>query len=199
MTIQLNLWPMIAVAGVVVCWIAFTASFLVWKKPPSGEDRERESKSILGIALQGISYALVWAIPRKFFTPMFHSVGRTLEIVLALLTIILAAASVWFVAASVRALGKQWSLTARLVEGHKLVTEGPYRFVRNPIYTGMLGMLIATGLAWSHWIVLLIAVIVFMTGTLIRVRSEEKLLREAFGQEFESYARRTPAVIPRPF
>src|SRR5919199_6736717 len=88
MTIQLNLWPMIAVAGVVVCWIAFTASFLVWKKPPSGEDRERESKSILGIALQGISYALVWAIPRKFFTPMFPSVGKTLEIVLALLTIV---------------------------------------------------------------------------------------------------------------
>ena len=199
MTIQLNLWPMIAFAGVLLCWLAFAASFFVWKKPPSGEDRERESKSILGIALQGLAYALIWGIPRRYFTPMFPGFGKPFEIALALLAIVLAAASVWFVAASVRALGKQWSLTARLVVGHKLVTEGPYRFVRNPIYTGMFGMLIATGLAISHWIALPAAIFVFMTGTLIRVRSEEKLLREAFGQEFESYASRTPAVIPRPF
>ena len=198
MTIQLNLWPMIAFAGVLLCWIAFVASFLVWKKPPSGKDHERESKSILGIVLQGLSYALVWGIPRRYFMPMFN-LNETFEIILAILTIALAVSSVWFVAASVRALGKQWSLTARLVEGHKLITEGPYRFVRNPIYTGMLGMLIATGLAVSHWIALPIAIIVFMIGTRIRVLSEEKLLREAFGQEFESYARRTPAVIPRPF
>jgi len=68
--------------------------------------------------------------------------------------------------------------------------------VRNPIYTGMFGMLLATGLAISHWIGLLIAVIVFAIGTLVRVRSEEKLLREAFGEEFVAYAGKVPAVVP---
>ena len=57
-------------------------------------------------------------------------------------------------------------------------------------------MLLATGLAISHWIGLLIAIVVFAVGTAIRVRSEEKLLREAFGEEFEAYARKVPAVMP---
>jgi len=104
--------------------------------------------------------------------------------------------SVWFVSTAIRTLGKQWSLAARVLEGHKLVTEGPYRIVRNPIYTGMFGMLLATGLAISHWIALLIAIVVFAVGTVIRVQSEEKLLREVFGAEFEAYKHRVPAVLP---
>ena len=98
--------------------------------------------------------------------------------------------------AAVKTLGKQWSLAARVVEDHKLVTEGPYKFVRNPIYTGMLGMLLATGLAVSHWIGLLAGLIVFALGTLIRVRSEEKLLRETFGTQWDEYSRRVSAVVP---
>ena len=83
-----------------------------------------------------------------------------------------------------------------MLEGHKLVTEGPYSGVRNPIYTGMLGMPLATGLAVSHWIGLIIAVAVFALGTAIRLRSEAALQREMFGAEFEDYERGLPAVIP---
>jgi protein-S-isoprenylcysteine O-methyltransferase Ste14 len=93
-------------------------------------------------------------------------------------------------------LGKQWSLAARVLEGHDLITSGPYSVVRNPIYTGMFGMLLATGLAISHWIGLLIAVVIFSIGTAIRVHSEEKLLRAVFGEKFEAYSRRVPAVVP---
>jgi protein-S-isoprenylcysteine O-methyltransferase Ste14 len=60
----------------------------------------------------------------------------------------------------------------------------------------MFGMLPATGLAISHWIGLLMPVVVFAVGTAIRVRSEEKLLREAFGEEFEAYTRKVSAVVP---
>ena len=101
--------------------------------------------------------------------------------------------------AAVRVLGKQWSLQARVLEDHKLVREGPYRFVRHPIYTGMLGMIMAAGLAWSHWIGFLIALTLFSIGTAIRVRSEEKLLREQFGSAYEEYAREVPAFIPLKF
>jgi protein-S-isoprenylcysteine O-methyltransferase Ste14 len=118
------------------------------------------------------------------------------EIALALFAVVLAAGSVWLVRSAVRRLGKQWAYAARLVEGHKLVTEGPYRYVRNPIYTGMLGMLVATGLALQHWIQLAVGIALFAIGTLIRVRSEEKLLRAAFGKEFEDYSERVPAVLP---
>jgi protein-S-isoprenylcysteine O-methyltransferase Ste14 len=85
---------------------------------------------------------------------------------------------------------------ARLVEGHKLLTEGPFRVVRHPIYTAMFGMLLANGLAVSHPGALLPASVVYWIGAAIRIRSEEKLLRDTFGQEFEAYARRVPAVFP---
>src|SRR5438034_10719831 len=109
---------------------------------------------------------------------------------------VMAITTVWCCSTAIRALGKQWSLAARLVEGHKLVKEGPYSVVRKPIYTGMFGMLLATGLAVSHWIGLLMAILVFAVGTAIRVHSEERLLRGAFGEEFEAYARKVPAVVP---
>ncbi len=90
-------------------------------------------------------------------------------------------------------------VSARLIEGHKLITEGPYRFVRNPIYLAMFGMILSTGLAISRWWVLPIAITLFLIGNAIRIRSEEKLLRESFGAEFEDYARRVPALFPRIF
>jgi protein-S-isoprenylcysteine O-methyltransferase Ste14 len=114
----------------------------------------------------------------------------------AVLAVVAAIASLWLVTSAVKTLGKEWSITARLVEGHKLATTGPYAYVRHPIYTGMLGMLIATGLAISHWLALLAALLVFFIGTIIRVRSEDRLLHEAFGEQFENYARRVPAIVP---
>ena len=197
MHLHLEFWPTLAFAVVMLSWLAFVvvfASFLR-KKPPSAPDRKREPTSIIGIALQGAGYALAWSVRRQPFTPI-APFGEFFEIAAAVLTMALSIGSVWFCSAAVRTLGKQWSLAARVLEGHKLITSGPYNVVRNPIYTGMFGMLLATGLAISHWIGLLLAVVVFAVGTVIRVHSEETLLREAFGEEFEAYARKVPAVVP---
>jgi protein-S-isoprenylcysteine O-methyltransferase Ste14 len=197
MVLHLEFWPTLAFGVVMASWFAFAVVFIVFlrKKPPSPPDSKRERTSIVGIVLQGAGYAIVWSVHRQPFTPI-APLGKLLEIAVSLATIVLGIGSVWFIAAAVRALGKQWSLAARVLEGHNLITTGPYNVVRNPIYAGMFGMLLATGLAISHWIGLVIAVMVFAIGTLVRVRSEEKLLREAFGVEFEAYARKVPAVVP---
>ncbi len=192
--IHLELWPTLAFVVMALSWLAFVITFFFHKKPPSPPDKKRDPSSITGIVLQGVSYGIVWSIRRTWFTPMFPN--KSFEIGLAVLTMVLAAWSVWFCSAAIRTLGEQWSLAARIVEGHKLVKKGPYSIVRNPIYTGMFGMLLATGLAVSHWIGLVIAIVIFAIGTFIRVRSEERLLREMFGPEFEAYARKVPAVIP---
>jgi protein-S-isoprenylcysteine O-methyltransferase Ste14 len=97
----------------------------------------------------------------------------------------------------VRTLGRQWAVQARLIEGHRLIVEGPYRWVRNPIYTGMFGMLIATGLAFAAWPMLLAGIVLYLVGFHIRVRAEEKLLAAEFGEEFQEYKRRVPALLPR--
>jgi protein-S-isoprenylcysteine O-methyltransferase Ste14 len=86
-----------------------------------------------------------------------------------------------------------------VVEGHELVTQGPYAHVRNPIYLAMFGMLVASGLLVSRWEALLAGILVFLIGNEIRIRSEERLLREAFGTKFDEYASRVPAFFPRLF
>jgi protein-S-isoprenylcysteine O-methyltransferase Ste14 len=183
--------------GVVLCWMIFAAVFLLRKRPPKQPEAKRDRLSLLGIFLQMCAYFLVWFRPpgRPFLPPVAILSGG-IGIAYSVCTVALAVASVWLVASAVRTLGKQWAFAARLVEGHKLITEGPYGFVRNPIYTGMLGMLVATGLAMEHWVALDVAVVLFAGGLVIRVRSEEKLLRAAFGKEFEDYAERVPAVLP---
>ena len=184
-----------AFALVIIAWFGFVAVFFFRTKPEVAAESKRDRESIVGVALQGLSYGIVWSIHRRLFTPIVTG-GRMLEILLAILTGLIAFGSVGIVMSAVRTLGKEWSVTARLVEGHRLATRGPYRFIRHPIYTGMLGMLLATGLAISHWISLAVAIIVFFAGTIIRIRIEERLLRDEFGDEFDDYKRGVAALIP---
>jgi protein-S-isoprenylcysteine O-methyltransferase Ste14 len=188
---------LVTLAAVMVCWFAFAGIFLFRKKPPKQAEARRDRLSFIGIFLQICAYGLVWfQPPHTPFLPPVAALSGVLGILLSVFTVALAVVSIWLTASAVKTLGKQWAVAARLVEGHKLITEGPYNFVRNPIYTAMFGMLIATGLAMERWLGLSIAVVMFAVGLMIRVKVEEKLLRSAFGQEFDDYAQRVPAVLP---
>jgi protein-S-isoprenylcysteine O-methyltransferase Ste14 len=188
--------PMAVFYAVIACWVVFAAIFLFRKRSPKTEEHKSAPASRWGIALQGLGFALVWTVRRHSFTPLVP-MPRWVEIVAAIVTVTMAIASVWICLAAVRALGKQWAMVARITESHKLITDGPYRCVRNPIYLGMFGMLLATGLAVSRWWMIPIAAAIFLIGNAIRIHSEEKLLREFFGAEFDAYTRQVPAMFPR--
>ena len=183
--------------GVILCWLFFVGIFLLRKRPPKAPEAKRDQIATLGIILQMFGYFLAFFQPPwEPFLPPVGLLSGVPGIVFAVFTVVIAAGSGWLVETAIRTLGKQWALRARLVEGHELITVGPYAHVRNPIYTGMFGMLIATGLAMEHWTGLIAAIVFFALGTVIRVRSEEKLLRSEFGKEFDDYAGRVPAVLP---
>lgn len=183
--------------GVIVCWWWFGIAFWLRKRPPRARAAQRDLTSYIGMVLQAVAYFAIWDFPFLLHrgSPI-ASEPEWLAWTTALLAIGIAAFSAWLVNAAARRLGKQWSLAARIVEDHNLIEDGPYRFVRNPIYTGMFGLLVATGLVVSPWLPLLGACAVFLAGTLIRVRIEERLLRETFGSRFNDYARRVKALFP---
>ncbi|HEV3242837.1 MAG TPA: isoprenylcysteine carboxylmethyltransferase family protein [Chthoniobacterales bacterium] len=178
-------------------WLAFGAIFIFRKKWSRDKTRKSDRASIIGIAVQTLSLPAVW-MPRRLH-PTILPLGYWFQFLSTILVVTIIIVSLWMMSSALRVLGKQWSLQARVLENHKLVREGPYRFVRHPIYTGMLGMIVAGGLAWSHWIGFLIALLLFAIGTAIRVRSEEKLLHEQFGAAFDDYKRSVPAVVPIKF
>jgi protein-S-isoprenylcysteine O-methyltransferase Ste14 len=60
-------------------------------------------------------------------------------------------------------------------------------------------MILAAALTWSNWLGFIVSISLYAIGTIIRVRSEERLLRAQFGDAFEDYEREVPAVIPLRF
>jgi protein-S-isoprenylcysteine O-methyltransferase Ste14 len=180
---------------VFLAWLVFGAIFLFRKKPPKAEETKRVAAAKWGIALQGVGFALVGSFHRAQWWWLPPS--RIGELIFAAGTVLLAYSSCWFCLRAVRTLGKQWTYEARVIQGHELIRQGPYAVVRNPIYLGMFGLMLATGMAWSTWWAIGAAILVFLVGNRIRIRSEEKLLREAFGAQFDEYARRVPAFFPR--
>lgn len=92
-------------------------------------------------------------------------------------------------------LGRNWSGTITLKEGHELIERGPYRFVRHPIYTGLLAMFLATALAYGH-LGGFVAVVVAFASLWIKLSEEEKLMRQQFPQQYRSYEQRVKCIIP---
>ena len=176
-------------------WFGFAGAMLAARRHSGQVERSRERSSVTGLVIQMVAYSTVWSVRRAWTAPLL---GQRVvpEALLSALTIALIVGSVWMVVAAVRTLGRQWSLTARVIEGHELMTAGPYRLVRHPIYSGMLGMLLATGIAVTRWWWLPIGVVLYVAGTLIRMRAEERLLREQFGAAYDAYAARVSALIP---
>ncbi len=185
-----------ALACVVLAWFAFALVFITRTKVAKSTEARRESAAFFGIAVQSVGFALVWNVRRNPSQPLFPSGPLALHIALSVCAILLASLSIAGVMSAVRTLGKQWSFAARVVTDHELITEGVYRRVRHPIYAGMMGMMIATGLVLSRPWALVVAAVFGFAGTLIRVRLEERLLTATFGDAYRKYAQRVPALIP---
>jgi protein-S-isoprenylcysteine O-methyltransferase Ste14 len=92
-------------------------------------------------------------------------------------------------------IGRNWSGTVTLKEGHELVKTGPYRWVRHPIYTGLLLAFIGSAIARAEWRGIL-AVALAMAALWRKLRMEERWMREQFGRDYEEYSRQVAALIP---
>lgn len=195
MTMEFDSVRLAAFAVVLACWLTFILVLAFRKKIVASPVTGRIGASHWGLLLEGLSYVMVWVLPRKEVSLL--PMPKWLEVFWAGLAATTAIASVLLWLWALRALGNHWALVARVVKEHRLVTNGPYGLVRNPIYLSMLGMLVATGLVVTRWWVLGLATAVFLAGNSIRVRAEEQLLRASFGPEFDAYAARVPAMFPR--
>jgi protein-S-isoprenylcysteine O-methyltransferase Ste14 len=77
-----------------------------------------------------------------------------------------------------------------------LPNTGPYAIVRHPVYASLFLMMLATGLLFARWQMLLLGIVLYIAGTEIRIHAEEGLLRARFGEQFEEYRRSVPAYLP---
>lgn len=93
-------------------------------------------------------------------------------------------------------LGSNWSGMVTLKEDHQLVGTGLYRWIRHPIYTGILLAMVGTAMIAGNLRACL-AVVLALATLYFKARREERFLREEFGTRFEEHSRRTGMFLPR--
>jgi protein-S-isoprenylcysteine O-methyltransferase Ste14 len=94
-----------------------------------------------------------------------------------------------------RALGRNFSTS--LVEPETLVTDGPYRLVRHPLYAAFLLLWLVFALISANWFVGAAGISAFAIVLIIRTPKEERLLLGRFGDEYRAYVQRTGRIVPK--
>ena len=84
-----------------------------------------------------------------------------------------------------------------IVKNHELATDGAYRFVRHPLYTGNILLVLGFGLAGSRWWAIPLALFFFWFYYPTAIEYEDRKLRRIFGAAWETWSARTPALMPR--
>lgn len=163
------------------------------KTPKSAEAMSARSRlSILGILIQSAAFFLAAVGRVEVTVPAWSS--RSL--ILSTVVLLLGVGGALLFDRSARVLGANWSVVARMRTDHQLVRDGPFARMRHPIYFAMLLMMAALAIGLGHIWGLIAAIPVFVIGTSIRIREEEKLLRARFGEAHARYVREVPAFIP---
>jgi protein-S-isoprenylcysteine O-methyltransferase Ste14 len=171
------------VGGGIVLWLV---PFLVAKRG-SGSLAAVDRRARWGLLLEVIAIALM--LQSRFWAVNVLSSRVLASAVFFLLAALLS----W---TSTRALGRQLRFDAAIGSQHDLVRSGPYRVMRHPIYCSMLCLLWGIGLVAAPLWLFVVATIVFLSGTEIRVQIEDRLLAERFGVAFAGYRRSTRAYLP---
>ena len=92
-------------------------------------------------------------------------------------------------------LGRNWSGSVTVKQGHELIRSGPYRWVRHPIYTGIITALLGTAIA-SGTLRAALGFLIITLALLRKLRIEERFMQETFPEEYPHYRATVPALIP---
>ena len=94
-------------------------------------------------------------------------------------------------------LGLNWSPTLEIREKHELITKGIYGVVRHPMYASQWLWIIAQPLLLQNWIAGWLNFLVFVVFYAVRVKAEEQLMIEQFGDDYRAYMKKVGAVFPK--
>jgi protein-S-isoprenylcysteine O-methyltransferase Ste14 len=179
-----------------VIWIIF---FVYWRirafNTKTTQRIEPLAARILRIFICLIAVALLLITPKYVPVPwLYHQLWPT-----GLLPFWLGAAiniaGLLFAVWARQYLGRNWSSSVTIKQGHELITTGPYALVRHPIYTGILTGFLGMAIAMSQVRGFIVPALFFLAFWL-KFRTEEQFMRSQFGEVYTAYAQRTSALVP---
>lgn len=178
-------------------WLAWMVVWLVWAmQTKQARQRLRLSEALPYMVPTALGAYLAFAEPKVLrrmglWRPGIAPVPWVMDLGVAL-----TAAGLLFAIWARLYLGQNWSGLVSVKVEHELVRTGPYRFVRHPIYSGIILALLGTSLCRRNlWGFAGVALV--WLGLWIKSRLEERFMVQTFGSKYEDYRQTTGALIPR--
>jgi protein-S-isoprenylcysteine O-methyltransferase Ste14 len=181
------------------CWMAISV-YWAWAARNVSEVRSEESSA--SRALHVLLYSAAQVLGLWPFAGWPFAEARVYAFPLILpfpsvrvpLGLILAVGGTLFAIWSRRQLGRNWSGAVTIKVDHELIRSGPYRYIRHPIYTGLLALYLGVALI-SGRLQGVLSVALVSIGYARKIRQEERALRDQFGTAWDDYRRHTRALL----
>lgn len=179
--------------------VVFISSYYRRRARQSGDviARRQEGAAVLALRM-GFGLPLLIALLLYVFYPPWLDWARVelpgwLRWLAAGVTILCIPLAWWVF----RSIGNNISETVLTKRTHQLVTEGPYRWIRHPLYAVSMLLLLSLSVIASNWFLALYWLLTVLAFRLIIIPKEEEFLIKAFGDQYLSYRQRTGALVPK--
>ena len=181
--------PALLLVWLGLCWYGALANTRT--SNACGKNEIRKHRQVFGFLLPAL---IAWFVYLPYADR--HEIATTSSSFLRWLGLAIFGIAYWLRIESIRAQGPQFSCAVSIQERHQLTTSGPYRWMRHPAYTGVIGTIGGMSLVFANPVVAAVATGLVWIWMETRIRDEERLLSAEFGFEFSRYARQTRKLIP---
>jgi protein-S-isoprenylcysteine O-methyltransferase Ste14 len=169
-------------------WVGFE---FVFRSPGEASSWRADARDRASTSLLLLAFAVAAILPSALRGFAFGSVGQAAwaGVGLCILGLLVRA---W----GMRTLGASYTRTLRTASDQRLVTAGPYRWVRHPGYAGSIAVWVGAALAFHSWPAAVIVAILMLLAYGWRIRTEERMLLDHFGDIYRDYSAHTSRLFP---
>jgi protein-S-isoprenylcysteine O-methyltransferase Ste14 len=180
-----------------ILWVVYFGVRLYFQKKVKGGQEyvlvnEKQEKIFFG--LFAISYLLM---PLYFLTPWIDFAHLPIPAWLRWAGGVLTCAGIYLFAWTHQTLGNNWTAVLALSKAHELVTDGPYRYMRHPMYSAFFVIGIGFFLLSANWLMGFLYLATLTMMYVARVSAEEKMMIDRFGDTYRQYMKKTGRLFPR--
>src|SRR5215467_9855181 len=180
LTVVLRIIALLAFAGLTLLTVIWSRGQAKSRVPQDRGDRAPMVAHFIALGLLFLSLLISSSSPAGFIALLLALSGALLALAGAALVVICRGE-----------LGPAWSFAPKADQGTGLITSGPYRLVRHPIYLGVTLLALGQAVAFGNGPAIFIALVGIIPTLAWRARAEEKLLSRTFGESYEVYRQRT--------
>lgn len=167
--------------------LAFITSAILFRRKTKKKWDMKYNLSVFSVFLTSPAWFIIAAYTGRYGENIFFKISGIILMLMG---------QVGYLAALVY-LGNNWSMWIEIKDGHALITDGPYKIVRHPMYFSMMLVLFGSGLAISNYVILIFSL---FAGVIYydRAKVEEEMLKDEF-PEYDGYSKKVKMIIPGVF